>query len=72
VADVELMDIPVVLAAAGRSGEARQALDRALASHREETEELLMNDFAVRFRAWLDSGAPPMPPDEPDPSMPSR
>jgi hypothetical protein len=60
----ELMDTPVVLAAAGRSDEGRQALAEALAVHAEEAEELLIDDFASRFSFWLASGAPPTPPDQ--------
>jgi hypothetical protein len=72
VPDVKVMDIPVVLAAAGRSREARQALADALAWNREYSEELYVDDFVVRFKVWFDSGAPPMPPDEPGPSVPDR
>jgi hypothetical protein len=64
-AEAHLMDIPVLLAAGGRLDEARQALTDALASHREEAEDLLMNDFALRFEVWLAGGTPPTPPGEP-------
>jgi hypothetical protein len=56
---IELMDIPVLLAASGRSAEADQALAGALVQHREETQGLLMDDFVLKFRSWLQTGAPP-------------
>jgi hypothetical protein len=58
-----LMALPVVLAASGRVDDARHALGSALATHSEEAQALLMDDFAARFTAWLATGAPPTPPD---------
>jgi hypothetical protein len=69
---VKSMEIPVVLAAAGRSDEARQALTDALLSHRDPADKRYMDGFVARFQAWLASGAQPTPPDEPDPSTPSK
>jgi hypothetical protein len=60
---VELADIPVVLAAAGRPEDARQAFADALVTHRTEASETYWKDFAARFTAWLASGA--IPPDRP-------
>jgi hypothetical protein len=60
---VKVMNIPVVLAASGRIEEARQALVTAMAAHREQARELLMDDFKLRFDMWVDAGAPPAPPD---------
>jgi hypothetical protein len=62
--DAQSMDIPVVLAAAGRSDEARQALADALLSQGDAANNLYMDRFAARFRAWLASGAPASPPDD--------
>lgn len=59
---VEMMDIPVVLAASGEIGEAREALVTAMAAHREQATELRMDDFKLRFEAWAGAGAPPTPP----------
>jgi hypothetical protein len=60
---VRSMEIPVVLAAAGRSEEARQALADALLLPRDSADERYMDRFAARFRDWLASGAPASPPD---------
>ena len=57
------MEIPVVLAAAGRSDEARQALADALLLRRDAADKRYMDRFAARFRTWLASGAPASPPD---------
>lgn len=65
-ADVHLMDIPVVLAAAGRLDDARQALSDALDTPRDRADEQYAAGFAARFEAWLASGAQPAPPIEPD------
>ena len=59
---VEMMDIPVVLAASGKIGEAREALVTAMAAHREQVRELGMDDFKLRFEAWAGAGALPTPP----------
>jgi len=61
-AGVEMMDIPVVLAASGKIGEARETLVAAMAAHREQATELRMDDFKLRFEAWAGAGAPPTPP----------
>jgi hypothetical protein len=53
----ELEDIPVVLAAAGRVEEARQAIARALAAHRSVAQEAYSQEFVRKFVDWLDSGA---------------
>jgi hypothetical protein len=60
-ADVELMDIPVILAASGRIEEARQAIATAMAAHQKQSRELLINDFKLRFDMWVSAGAPPAP-----------
>jgi hypothetical protein len=65
-ADVHLMDVPVVLAAAGRLDDARQALSDALDTPRDRADEQYAAGFAARFEAWLASGAQPAPPKEPD------
>jgi len=62
--DVKWMDIPVVLAAAGRSDEARQALADALLLRRDAADERYMDRFAARFQTWAASGAPCSPPDD--------
>jgi hypothetical protein len=62
-AGVELMDIPVVLAASGKVEEGRQALVAAVVAHEEEAEELLMEDFKRSFETWVGAGAAPTPPD---------
>jgi hypothetical protein len=68
---VELSDIPVVLAAAGRVEDARQAFADALVAHRAEASETYWKEFAARFTAWLASGAVvPDRPSEPPVSEP--
>jgi hypothetical protein len=59
----DLADIPVVLAAAGRLDEARQALTSALPAHRSDLRWRHWQDFVAKFTAWLDAGgAVPDPP----------
>jgi hypothetical protein len=60
---VEVMDIPVILAASGKIAEARQALLTAMAAHRDQARELQMGDFKLRFETWLAAGALPTPPE---------
>jgi hypothetical protein len=60
---VEVMDIPVVLAASGRIEEARQALATAMVAHQEQAKKLFMGKFKRRFETWVSAGAPPAPPD---------
>ena len=66
--DAHLHDIPVVLAAAGRSKEARDALSGALASPVNRAEQGLRSRFAARFNTWLVAGAPATPPDSEPPT----
>jgi hypothetical protein len=48
--DVELYDIPVLLAATGKFEAARDALAAVLATPADSGDEHVRNDFAVRFR----------------------
>jgi hypothetical protein len=63
--DSALTDTPVLLAGAGRIGEARHALASAQSLYPEEAKELLVGSYLGKLTAWLDAGAPPMPPSEP-------
>lgn len=60
--DSALMDIPVLLAAAGMTDEASEALASAQSLHPEEAKELLVGEYLDKFTTWLNTGASPMPP----------
>ena len=63
--DSALMDIPVLLAAAGMTDKASQALVSAQNLYPEEAKKLLVGNYLGKFTAWLDAGAPPTPPNAP-------
>lgn len=52
----DLADIPVVLAAAGRLNDARQALTSALDAHGSDLRWRHWQDFVAKLTAWLDAG----------------
>jgi hypothetical protein len=60
--DSPLMDIPVLLAAAGMTDEASEALASAQSFHPEEAKDLLVGKYLDKFITWLNDGASRTPP----------